>query len=110
MEILSSAFKPGKSIPSKYTCDGMNISTPLNWQGVPDGTKSLALIKDDPDAPIGTWVHWIVYNIPPDAQGLQENQPHVEILKDNCLQGHNTSRQIGYAGPLPAKRKPPLFF
>ena len=75
INISSTAFKEGEIIPKKYTCDGENISPPLEWTDTPKGTKSLALITDDPDAPRGTWVHWVLFNIPADANGLPENIP-----------------------------------
>ncbi len=101
MEIFSPEFQPGDPIPRKYTCDGTDISIPLGWKKVPEGTKSLAVIMDDPDAPMGTWVHWVIYNIPATAKGLQENQPHSEMLKDGSMQGINTGKQTGYSGPCP---------
>src|SRR3990167_4952451 len=67
MQITSTAFTESNMIPAKYTCDGRDISPPLEWKGIPAGTKSLALINDDPDAPVGTWVHWVIYNIPPNV-------------------------------------------
>ena len=70
MELKSSAFTAGEMIPKKYTCDGPDVSPPLSWSDVPAGAKSLALIADDPDAPMGTWVHWVAWNIPPNARGL----------------------------------------
>ena len=72
MEIISTAFQPGAMIPTVYTCDGADISPPLDWSGVPDGCLSLALISDDPDAPAGTWVHWVYYDLPPETRGLPE--------------------------------------
>lgn len=98
--ILSSAFKNYESIPRTYTCDGQNISPPLNWNDPPEGTKSLVLINDDPDAPSGDWVHWIVYNIPPDTRKFNDNQS-AEGLPENCLQGRNDFGRIGYGGPCP---------
>jgi hypothetical protein len=88
-------------IPSKYTCDGADISPPLAWSGLPEGTKSIAIINDDPDAPMGTWVHWVIYNIPPTAQGLAEDIKRVEKLPDGTLQGKNSWGRIGYGGPCP---------
>ena len=75
IEVTSLAFEAGGMIPGKYTCDGENVSPPLAWTGVPSGTKSIVLISDDPDAPVGTWVHWVMFNIPPDAGGLEEDIP-----------------------------------
>jgi Raf kinase inhibitor-like YbhB/YbcL family protein len=99
--ITSSAFKEGGLIPAKYTCDGKNISPPLNWQQIPDGTKSFALICDDPDAPVGDWVHWVMWNIPAEANQLPENIPPVKELPDGTKQGTNDFRRSGYGGPCP---------
>jgi Raf kinase inhibitor-like YbhB/YbcL family protein len=99
--ITSTAFKEGEMIPQKYTCDGQNISPPLKWESIPAQTKSLALIVDDPDAPAGIWVHWVIFNIPPTATGLPENVPTKTSLADGSVQGKNDSREIGYDGPCP---------
>jgi hypothetical protein len=101
MEIKSSAFKHGESIPSKYTCDNLDVSPPLEWLKVPAGTKSFALICDDPDAPAGTWVHWIVYNIPADMRDFSENVPKTEVIQNGARQGKNDFGRIGYGGPCP---------
>jgi Raf kinase inhibitor-like YbhB/YbcL family protein len=101
MEIKSSVFKEGMSIPSKYTCDNLDVSPPLEWSKVPTGTKSFALICDDPDAPTETWVHWILFNIPGDLRELPENEPKVETLDDGAQQGKNDFGKIGYGGPCP---------
>lgn len=97
----SSAFGYGQPIPAVYTCKGRDISPPLEWSDLPAGTKSLALIMDDPDAPMGTWVHWVIYNIPPTRNGLEEAIPAQERLADGSLQGKNSWRRIGYGGPCP---------
>jgi Raf kinase inhibitor-like YbhB/YbcL family protein len=107
--VISSAFKEAGMIPPKYTCDGDNISPPLQWQQVPQGTarlsspksKSLALICDDPDAPIGIWVHWVMWNIPAEANGLPQSVPAGKDLPDGSKQGVNSSRKQGYSGPCP---------
>lgn len=99
--ITSTAFKEGETIPQKYTGDGQNISPPLKWESVPAQAKSFALIADDPDAPMGTWVHWVIFNIPPAATGLSENVPRKDSLTNGSLQGINDSRKIGYDGPSP---------
>lgn len=99
--ITSSAFKEGGMIPAKYTCDGQNISPPLQWAGAPKGTKSFALISDDPDAPIGIWVHWIMWNIPAEANQLPEGIPQVKKLQDGSMQGLNSYPRCGYSGPCP---------
>jgi Raf kinase inhibitor-like YbhB/YbcL family protein len=99
--VTSSAFKEDGMIPSKYTCDGNNISPPLKWQQVPQGVKSFALISDDPDAPVGTWVHWVMWNIPAEANGLPENVPPTKELADGSKQGISDFRRPGYGGPCP---------
>jgi len=99
--ITSNAFKEGEMIPRKYTYDGQNISPPLKWESVPPQTESLALLADDPDAPMGTWVHWVIFNIPPTATELPENVPTKTFLPNGALQGINDSREIGYDGPSP---------
>lgn len=101
IKLESSAFKEGEMIPSKYTCDGKNISPPLQWSGVPENAKSIAFIVDDPDAPMGVWVHWIIYNIPPTINHLEENISYDKKLKDGAIQGINDFRKNGYGGPCP---------
>lgn len=101
MEITSTAFKDGEMIPSKYTCDGVNVSPPLAWQNSPRGVQSFALIADDPDAPAGTWVHWVIFNIPDTVFSLPENVPPKETLENGSIQGKNDFRKIGYGGPCP---------
>jgi hypothetical protein len=101
--ITSSAFGPGGSIPSRYTCEGDDVSVPLSWSGVPDAAKSLALIVDDPDAPDPkapkmTYVHWVVYNIPTGCQGLPEA---MKSLPEGALDGLNDWKRTGYGGPCP---------
>lgn len=105
MTLTSSAFTDGQPIPTKYTGDGQDVSPPLKWAHLPAGTRSLALIVDDPDAPRPQpWVHWVIYNLPLETP-LRENIPHEERLGDpaEALQGPNTSNQIGYQGPAPPK-------
>lgn len=99
--ISSSEFEEGGMIPKQFTCDGADISPPLRWNGIPEGTGSLALISDDPDAPAGTWVHWVIYNIPADAEELPANVPTDEILADGSRNGTNDFRKFGYGGPCP---------
>ena len=101
MKIQSSVFKEGAMIPEKYSCDGDDISPPLEWSGVPEKTKSLALICDDPDAPVGTWVHWVIFNWPPDSKSLPEHIPTTKTLDNGAKQGTNDFRKIGYGGPCP---------
>ena len=101
MKIISSAFEEGAMIPKKYTCDGIDISPALEWSLVPDGTKTFALICDDPDAPMGTWVHWVLFNLPGDIKKLSENVPPLEVLTNGAKQGKNDFGKIGYGGPCP---------
>ncbi len=101
MNISSTAFEEGGMIPSKYTCDDINISPPLRWEGVPEETKSLALINDDPDAPMGTWVHWVVYSINPSITSFEENVPTDGTLPNGIKQGRNDFGNLGYGGPCP---------
>ncbi|MEW6716344.1 MAG: YbhB/YbcL family Raf kinase inhibitor-like protein [Chloroflexota bacterium] len=106
IQITSSAFEQGGTIPQEYTCDGSDISPPLSWSGVPEETLTLVLIMDDPDAPMGTWVHWVLYDISPDQEGLPEGVSKVENVEGIGVQGRNDSRGIGYSGPCPPPGKP----
>lgn len=99
--ITSKAFTDGGMIPREYTCDGSNVSPALSWTGVPEGAKSLALICDDPDAPMGTWVHWVLFNIPSSADGLPGAIPPDKTLKNGAKHGINDFRKYGYGGPCP---------
>ncbi len=99
--VESTAFSQGGMIPSVYTCDGKDVSPPLTWSEGPAGTKSYALISDDPDAPMGTWVHWILYNIPANITSLPENLPKTETLDNGALQGKSDFKRHGYGGPCP---------
>lgn len=111
IEVTSPAFRDGGSIPSKYTCDGQDISPPLKWNTIPDGTKSIALIVDDPDAPRGDWVHWVVYDLPPSLRELPERVPAQEkILGNGGRQGTNDYGKIGYGGPCPPSGVHRYFF
>lgn len=101
MELRSSAFQSNAGIPQKYTCDGTDLSPPLRWENPPAGTKSFALIADDPDAPVGTWVHWIIYDLPATTQELREGTPVTETLANGAKQGINDFRKAGYGGPCP---------
>ncbi|NOY98742.1 MAG: YbhB/YbcL family Raf kinase inhibitor-like protein [Chloroflexi bacterium] len=109
-ELTSSAFAPGESIPEVYSCDGDDISPPLAWGDPPEGTQSFALITDDPDAPGGTWVHWVLYNIPAGARSLPENIPLDPQLADGSLQGKNSWHRLGYGGPCPPSGTHRYFF
>ncbi len=107
IQITSSAFIQGHPIPKKYTGEGADVSPPLSWTGIPEGTKELVLICDDPDAPTAEpWVHWVIYKIPADTQGLPEGVPRKPRLKEppGAMQGRNSwpaSEAIGYRGPMP---------
>ena len=107
--LKTTAFSEGGPIPKKYTCDGPDLSPALNWSGAPSGTQSLALIADDPDAPVGTWTHWIAWNIPPEA-ALPEGVAKVETLSSGTRQGKNDFKRIGYGGPCPPAGKAHRYF
>lgn len=110
IKLTSTAFDEGGMIPAEYTCDGQNISPPLAWSGVPEGAKTLALIADDPDAPRGTWVHWVVYQIPATEKGLPENVPPRETLDNGARAGTNDFKKLGYGGPCPPSGTHRYFF
>ncbi len=110
LALTSAAFKPGQAIPKRYTADGMDVSPPLQWTGVPDGCKSLAVIADDPDAPVGTWVHWVLYNLPPSAQEVPAGVAQESSLVGGIKQGKNDFGRIGYGGPSPPPGKPHRYF
>ncbi|MBI2488022.1 MAG: YbhB/YbcL family Raf kinase inhibitor-like protein [Deltaproteobacteria bacterium] len=110
IDIKSTVFEEGGMIPRQYTCDGKNVSPPLKWSFVPEGTKSLALIVDDPDAPVGVWVHWVLFDLPPDTKELNENIPAQETLTDGAKQGKNDFGKIGYGGPCPPDDTHRYFF
>lgn len=106
----SSAFQEGELIPTQYTCDGADISPPLKWTAVPEETKSIALICDDPDAPRGTWVHWVLYNLPPETTELPEDMPTSEVLDNGARHGVTDFGQFGYGGPCPPSSTHRYFF
>lgn len=101
MELKSQAFQAGNMIPPKYTCDGQDISPPLSWTDPPAGTVSFALISDDPDAPMGTWVHWVMWNIPASSRAFDENFPKTASLPNGTQQGTTDFHRVGYGGPCP---------
>jgi Raf kinase inhibitor-like YbhB/YbcL family protein len=105
-EIRSSAFKPNEIVPKPYTCDGLNISPPLTWSGVPAGTESFALIVDDPDAPMRVWDHWVLYNIPANVTAIDEGGANVAQVG----QGLNSSNKTGYYGLCPPDKEHRYFF
>jgi Raf kinase inhibitor-like YbhB/YbcL family protein len=110
IQITSTAFTEGRPIPDKYTCAGSNVSPPLQWTHAPAGAKSFALIAEDPDAPMGTWVHWVIYNLPSATTALAENTPPAPELPDGSKQGINDFRETGYGGPCPPPGKPHRYF
>jgi Raf kinase inhibitor-like YbhB/YbcL family protein len=106
IQVTSSAFTQGHVIPKKHTGEGTDVSPPLSWSNLPEKTKELALICDDPDAPNGDWVHWVIYKIPADAKGLPEGVPRKSRLKEpaGTVQGKNSwpdAEATGYRGPFP---------
>ena len=110
LTITSTAFKAGSAIPKKYTGEGADVSPPLAWSGVPKEAKELALICDDPDAPTAEpWVHWVIYNIPPETAGLPEGVPTKETLADpkDAKQGLTDFKKVGYGGPMPPRSHGP---
>jgi len=100
-QLSTSAFESGGRIPTRHTADGADVSPPLAWTDPPEGTRSFALVCDDPDAPMGTWVHWVVYAIPADARELAEGIPAKDELENGTRQGTNDFRKVGYGGPSP---------
>jgi Raf kinase inhibitor-like YbhB/YbcL family protein len=101
LDVTSTAFEEGGAIPSRYTCDGLDVSPPLSWSSVPEDAQSLVLIADDPDAPGATFVHWVIYNLPPDTRRLPEDVPNRETLPSGAAQGVNGAGRVGYMGPCP---------
>jgi phosphatidylethanolamine-binding protein (PEBP) family uncharacterized protein len=95
LQVESSAFQSRETIPKRYTCDGDDVSPPLSWSEVPSGTESLVLIVDDPDAPVGTWVHWLLFNVPSRTRGLEEAVPAIPAIEGLGVQGNNDWRRVG---------------
>jgi len=110
IKLTSTAFKEGELIPRQYTCDGVNVSPSLEWSGVPKTARTLVIIADDPDAPSGTWVHWVLYNLPADNIGMVENLPATDELRAGGFQGKNDFGKIGYGGPCPPSGTHHYFF
>jgi Raf kinase inhibitor-like YbhB/YbcL family protein len=104
LQVTGPAFSEGEAIPAKYTCDGSDLSPQLDWTSVPQGTQSLALIADDPDAPVGTWVHWVLFDLPPDLVSLPEGASRIGT------QGMNSFRKLTYGGPCPPKGSPHRYY
>jgi hypothetical protein len=101
LELQSTAFKNNETIPQIHTCEGHDISPALHWNDPPSGTQSLALICDDPDAPRGTWVHWVLYGLPPQARDLHQGAGKAGQKPHGAMQGKNDFGRLGYGGPCP---------
>lgn len=110
LTLTSPAFAEGEMIPRAFTCDGEDRSPALDWSGVPSGTAALALICDDPDAPNGDWVHWVVYDLPAEARGLPEGVEPVERPAQGGVHGQNSWGRLGYGGPCPPSGTHRYFF
>jgi Raf kinase inhibitor-like YbhB/YbcL family protein len=109
-QMVTSAFPNGGTIPKKYTCDGLDVSPELSWKEAPAATQSLALTADDPDAPAGTWVHWVLYNLPANTRELPEGVEKQEQLANGARQGRNDFGNVGYGGPCPPPGKPHRYY
>ena len=109
-QISSTAFSNGETIPKKFTCDGPDVSPQLRWKEAPAATRSFALIMDDPDAPTGIWVHWVLYNLPANTREMPEGMEKQEQLATGALQGRNDFRKVGYGGPCPPPGKPHRYY
>ncbi len=103
MKLNIKDFDEGEEIPKKFTCDSEDYSPEISWEGIPPKTESLVLIVDDPDAPVGNFVHWVIYNIPPDMKSLVENFVRSRRLSNGITQGKNDFGKIGYNGPCPPR-------
>ncbi len=110
LKITSPAFKENEIIPNQFTCEGANQSPPLAWDNVPTNTKTFALVMDDPDAPGGTFVHWVLFNVPVKINALEQNVPHSEVLENGVQQGVNDFSNVGYGGPCPPSGVHRYFF
>jgi Raf kinase inhibitor-like YbhB/YbcL family protein len=110
LKLSSTAFQPEGDIPSKYTCSGADVSPALSWTDPPAGTESFALIADDPDAPVGIWVHWVAYDLPANARQLPEAVPKTDAIPGGGVQGQNDFRKTGYGGPCPPPGKPHRYY
>lgn len=110
ISITSEAFRNGDAIPAEYTCDGRGISPPLSWSGIPAGTKSIVLVMDDPDAPRGTFVHWVLFNIPAETKKLPGGVPESKTLPNGSRHGITDSGRTGYSVPCPPPGKPHRYY
>jgi Raf kinase inhibitor-like YbhB/YbcL family protein len=109
-QLSSASFVASQMIPKKFSCEGPDTSPELSWKGVPSAAKSLALIMDDPDAPAGTWVHWVLYNLPASTTELAEGVEKQEKIANGTLQGRNSFGKVGYGGPCPPPGTPHRYF
>jgi Raf kinase inhibitor-like YbhB/YbcL family protein len=109
-QLRAKAFEANATIPKKFTCGEADVSPALEWDDPPSGTKCFALIVDDPDAPAGTWVHWVLFNIPGDARELEEGVPQDPALSSGAVQGKNDFGKFGYNGPCPPRGRPHRYF
>ena len=110
IQVTTTAFAEGQPIPSRHAYDKQDISPALQWSGVPPAAKSLALVCDDPDAPMGTWVHWVLYDLPPATVGLAEGVTKSPELANGAKQGMNDYKRIGYGGPCPPPGRAHRYF
>lgn len=110
ISVLVEGFNEGDMIPDEFTCDGKDISPLISWKGIPEGTKSIALIMDDPDAGGGIFVHWVIYDMPAHTRNLPKGMPRNKILADGSMQGMTDFGQFGYGGPCPPPGKPHRYF
>ena len=108
--LMSDVFEEGAIIPAKHTCDDSNISPSLRWDSLPEHTISFAILCEDPDAPLGTWTHWIIFNIPPDTMELPEKIENKEHLEMGMIQGINDFGYVGYGGPCPPEGEEHRYF
>ncbi len=109
-ELVSTAFTEGQPIPPRHTGDGADVSPPLSWGDPPDGTAAFVMISDDPDAPVGTWVHWVLYDISPDVRQLPEGVPMDDTVLGSARQGRTDFGTVGYGGPAPPPGRPHRYF
>jgi len=110
LTVSSTSFPAGTEIPKKFTCAGEDMSPQLSWSGAPSSVQAFALITDDPDAPAGTWTHWVLYDLPSSTTSLNEGLSKSDQLPDGSKQGRNDFRRIGYNGPCPPAGKPHRYF
>ena len=110
MQISTTSFPAEGTIPKKYTCDAEDVSPALTWSGAPAAAKAFALIADDPDAPVGTWTHWLIWNVPANVHHFTEGVAKTPQLPDGSRQGQNDFKKVGYNGPCPPPGKPHRYY